>query len=85
MSATVMLEGSTNPTVLLPIANASKQEENAINGKIPILLPDMFVSFMAQKPRVNPHYASVRKESETWINGLVFRSSLSAFKLEDGH
>ncbi len=30
-------------------------------------IPDMFVSFVSQKPRLNPHYEVVRLESEAWL------------------
>lgn len=40
--------------------------------KIKITIPDMFVSFMAQKPVVNPHYEQVKAESEAWIAEYIF-------------
>ncbi len=30
-------------------------------------IPDMFVSFVSQKPKLNPHYEIVRLESEAWL------------------
>ena len=38
-----------------------------IPDTVEITLPDMFVSFMALTPKVNPHYERVRAESEAWI------------------
>jgi hypothetical protein len=33
-----------------------------------VRLPDFFVSFLAVKPPVNPHYQRVKEESEEWIS-----------------
>ncbi|KAL9608737.1 MAG: hypothetical protein Q9167_006455 [Letrouitia subvulpina] len=65
-----MVEKQSPLTIPSPIKEASvyKDKEDAFQVRIPVLLPDMFVSFLAQKPRVNPHYERVRKESEDWIN-----------------
>lgn len=30
-------------------------------------IPDMFVSFVSQKPRLNVHYEVVKLESEAWL------------------
>jgi len=38
-----------------------------IPDTVEIILPDMFVSFMALTPKVNRHYERVRAESEAWI------------------
>ncbi|KAL8829667.1 MAG: hypothetical protein Q9191_001876 [Dirinaria sp. TL-2023a] len=32
-----------------------------------VRIPDLFLSFCAQPPRVNPNYARVKAESESWI------------------
>ena len=32
--------------------------------QITVLLPDMFQTFLKQPPRINPHYQSVKLESE---------------------
>ena len=32
-----------------------------------VVLPDMFISFMAQQPRLHPRYQEVKRESESWI------------------
>jgi ABC-type thiamine transport system substrate-binding protein len=54
--------------------NVLKGEEAAVSNEhatlpatIEITLPDMFVSFMAVQPKINPHYERVRAESEAWI------------------
>jgi hypothetical protein len=39
--------------------------------RIEVLIPDMFQSFLKQPPRVNPHYETVKLESEKWINEFV--------------
>ena len=68
---------STNSCVIsAPLVqhNLPKGEEALVsNGHatlpatIEITLPDMFVSFMAVQPKINPHYERVRAESEAWI------------------
>ncbi|KAL8729913.1 MAG: hypothetical protein Q9181_004839 [Wetmoreana brouardii] len=35
-----------------------------------IRMPDMFVSFLAQEPQINPKYEKVKGESEAWIAQL---------------
>ncbi|KAF2237958.1 terpenoid synthase [Viridothelium virens] len=37
------------------------------NGMVQVTLPEMFLFFLAQPPRVNPHYEKVRQESEAWL------------------
>ena len=32
-----------------------------------VSMPDLFTSFLASAPLVNPHYSSVREESEKWL------------------
>jgi hypothetical protein len=46
-----------------------------IKTMIEVILPDMFVLFLSQPPRVNPGYDRVRKASEAWIS----RYSTSVF------
>ena len=36
-----------------------------------VTMPDMFVSFLSQKPHINPHYEKVKRESEAWIAEYV--------------
>ncbi|KAL9597622.1 MAG: hypothetical protein Q9219_005005 [cf. Caloplaca sp. 3 TL-2023] len=35
-----------------------------------VKMPDMFVSFLAQEPQLNPNYEKVKEESEAWIARL---------------
>ncbi|PLB43914.1 terpene synthase metal binding domain protein [Aspergillus steynii IBT 23096] len=35
---------------------------------MPVILPDMFVSFLASPPEINPHYDTIRTQSETWLS-----------------
>ncbi|CZR54145.1 related to pentalenene synthase [Phialocephala subalpina] len=35
---------------------------------VTVMIPDMFSSFLSVPPRVNPLYAEVKRESETWIS-----------------
>ena len=37
------------------------------NGLAEIVLPEMFVFFLAQTPRVSPHYELIKGESEDWL------------------
>ena len=34
---------------------------------VQVILPEMFLFFMARSPRVNPYYEVVRRESEEWL------------------
>lgn len=34
-----------------------------------VVMPDLFVSFASQKPRMNPFYECIKFESEAWISG----------------
>ena len=36
-------------------------------GKMLVIIPDMFTSFMALPPTINKFYLEVRAESEVWI------------------
>ena len=38
-----------------------------------VVLPEMFLFFLAQSPRVNPHYEDIRRESEAWLTKYVSR------------
>ena len=31
------------------------------------MIPDLFVSFVSQKPIPNPYYEVIKKESEAWM------------------
>lgn len=68
MSTTIVVDEQPPRAIPASITLAPMHKEDAFQDRIPVLLPDMFVSFLAQKPRVNPHYERVRKESEEWIN-----------------
>lgn len=72
MSATTVVKENISPAVLVPAQDTLKHKKDAAQARIPVLLPDMFVSFLAQRPRVNPHYERVRMESEAWINKFVY-------------
>lgn len=43
------------------------------NGSTPrreaekVFIPDMFVSFVSQKPKLNVHYEGMKLESEAWL------------------
>ena len=37
------------------------------DASITVVLPDMFVSFLAQKPNLNKYYETARMESEAWL------------------
>ena len=32
-----------------------------------VMMPDMFVSFLAIEPQINPNYETAKKESEAWF------------------
>ena len=32
-----------------------------------VVIPDLFVSFISQRPKLNPYYKVVKKESEEWM------------------
>lgn len=34
---------------------------------VQVTLPEMFLFFLAQNPRVNPYYENIRRESEEWL------------------
>ena len=38
---------------------------------VQVVLPEMFLLFLAQTPRVNPHYEIIRQESEAWLSESV--------------
>lgn len=55
----------------LPFQNkplqAQREERDDFEMDDHVTIPDMFVSFLAQEPRINPHYERVKGESEAWI------------------
>ncbi|MCJ1426676.1 hypothetical protein MMC29_004579 [Sticta canariensis] len=53
----------------VPVGATHESNQHKNNQhEIPVLLPDMFVSFLSRKPQLNPHYESIRAESEAWIS-----------------
>ncbi|KAG6993738.1 hypothetical protein G7Y79_00051g086580 [Physcia stellaris] len=52
-----------SPTVQQRELTRSGHEEH-------LLLPDLFISFMAPEPRLNPRYEEVKQVSESWIAEL---------------
>ena len=32
-----------------------------------VIIPDLFVSFISQRPKLNPYYEVIKKESEAWM------------------
>lgn len=55
----------------LPFQNnslqAQREELDDFEMDDHVTIPDMFVSFLAQEPQINPHYDRVKGESEAWI------------------
>lgn len=45
--------------------------ENHKNEYVIVKIPNLFVSFLAEEPEINPHYGRVKLESEAWINECV--------------
>lgn len=58
----------------LPLQRHALQAHNEELGESQmddcVRMPDMFVSFLARKPQINPHYDRVKGESEAWIAEL---------------
>lgn len=40
------------------------------DGKVQVVMPDIFQSFLKHPPRLNPNYETVRLESEQWTKEL---------------
>ena len=40
-----------------------------------VVIPDLFVSFFAQRPKPNPYYEVIKKESEAWMKQYVIMYS----------
>ena len=32
-----------------------------------VIIPDLFVSFVSQRPKISPYYEVIKKESESWM------------------
>lgn len=58
------------PHVLVE-ATQNQTEQKSGRQEIPVILPDLFVSFLSRKPQLNPHYERVRAESEAWFSQSV--------------
>ena len=58
-------------SLAMSLQDTLEHEQDATRARIPVFLPDMFVSFLARTPRVNPLYEKVKMESEAWINRFV--------------
>ena len=37
--------------------------------RVAVQLPDLFVLFLAEEPRVSPYYRQAAKDSEAWLAG----------------
>lgn len=68
MSTATVTHSRMASTVHSSALRTIEKREDVAEGRVPVLLPDMFVSFLAQKPRINPHYEKIKIESEAWIN-----------------
>ena len=68
ISTTTFIQSKTSTSTNPSIKFMAECKHSMAKSRIPVLLPDMFVLFLAQKPRVNPHYETVKTESEAWIN-----------------
>jgi hypothetical protein len=59
--------GSEKPQLTNGVGSALTNGDVLKPQRIEVIIPDMFVSFMAMTPKVNPHYEQARAESEKWI------------------
>jgi hypothetical protein len=59
--------GCEEPKLTNGVGSALTNGNLLIPERIEVIIPDMFVSFMAMTPKVNPHYEQARAESEKWI------------------
>ena len=58
-------------TAAQPVHDVLPPTQHDHPDRIPVLLPEMFVSFLAREPTVNPNYERVKADSEAWLIGLV--------------
>lgn len=49
------------------ITTSSMEHTLERDAVVQVVLPEMFLFFLAQSPRVNPHYEDIRRESEEWL------------------
>lgn len=47
------------------------------SDEIPVKLPNLFQTFLKTAPAINPHYRSVREESEQWLHKLVASADIT--------
>ena len=47
-----------------------------------VVIPDLFVSFVAQRPKPNPYYEVIKKESEAWMKQYETTHSLPRLQWE---
>ena len=49
--------------------NATQRSLQELGRKLEdmVLMPDLFVSWAAEPPRINPHYQKVKNEAEQWF------------------
>jgi hypothetical protein len=49
--------------------NATQRSLQELGWKLEdmVLMPDLFVSWAAEPPRINPHYQKVKNEAEQWF------------------
>lgn len=63
---------SSHPFETMAVTHISTDIQREKNSQLlTITLPDLFKSFLAQAPSLNPHYEAVGKESEQWLSKLV--------------
>lgn len=50
------------------------------DGVVQVVLPEMFLLFLAQSPRMNPHYEDIRRESEAWLLKYVLGRFVAGYQ-----
>lgn len=45
-----------------------------------VVIPDLFVSFISQRPKPNPYYEVIKKESEAWMKQYETMHRLSRLR-----
>ena len=48
-------------------ARDEETDEMRIRGEDTVVIPDLFVSFVAQRPKPNPFHEEIKKESIAWM------------------
>lgn len=60
-------------SIEMSISDADQNAPSAEPGSLPslpdelVVMPDLFVSFLAIEPQINLNYEKVKKESEDWF------------------